>query len=86
MKYRIVVETELGGKKWYYVQKRTWFYFWCYLGKIMDITMRRYKIGCHSLEKAKQLIRSDINDRYVNNQTKIVKREYVVMNDISTKD
>jgi len=77
MKYRIVIETEASGKKWYYVQKRHLFYFWCYLKEIRDITMHPYKIGWRSLEEAENHIQTDIKNEYVNNQKKIIKREYV---------
>ena len=78
MDYRIVIETEASGKKWYYVQRRYLFYFWRYLREGRDITMRAYKIGWPSLEDAEAHIQSDVNARYANDQKKIVKREYII--------
>lgn len=76
MDYRIVIETEASGKKWYYVQRRCLLYFWCYLRTVRD--MYAYKIGWHSLEEAEAHIQSDVNRRYANDQKKIVKREYII--------
>ena len=45
MDYRIVIETEASGKKWYYVQRRYLFYFWRYLSEVRDISMYAYRIG-----------------------------------------
>ena len=77
MNYRIIIETEASGKKWYYAQRRYLLFFWCYLHKFEDISTHG-KIGWHSLEKAEAHIQSDINSRYENNQKKIVKREYII--------
>ena len=76
-RYRIIIETEANGKKWYYVQKRYMFLFWCYLTEVRDITMYAYKIGWESLEEAEMYIKLDMNTTYENEQKKIVKREYV---------
>mgnify|MGYP003429903275 CR=1 FL=1 len=76
-RYRIIIETEASGKKWYYVQKRYMFLFWCYLTEVRDITMYTYKIGWESLEEAEMHIKLDMNTTYENEQKKIVKREYV---------
>lgn len=78
MNYRIIVETEKSGKKWYYVQRRYFFCFWLYLREVRDISMTAYKIGWHSLEEAESHIQSDVNSRYANDQKKIVKREYII--------
>lgn len=78
MDYRIVVETEASGKKWYYVQRRYLFYFWRYLRNIGDISMYAYKICWHSLEEAEAYIQLDVDARYANNQKRIVKREYII--------
>lgn len=75
--YRVVIETEASGKKWYYVQRRYLFCFWHYLREARDISMYAYKIGWHSLEEADSHIQSDINLRYEINQKKIIKREYI---------
>lgn len=77
MDYRIVIETEASGKKWYYVQRRYLFYFWRYLSEVR-YTIYAYKIGWHSLEEAEAHIQSDVNTRYENEQKKIVKREYLI--------
>lgn len=85
MDYRIVIETEASGKKWYYVQRRYLLYFWRYLREVRDISMygaathtHAHKIGWHSLEEAEAHIQSDVNTRYENDQNKIVKREYII--------
>jgi hypothetical protein len=78
MDYRIVIETEASGKKWYYVQRRYLLYFWRYFRQVRDISMYAYKIGWHSLEEAEAHIQSDINDRCVKKLKKIVKREYLI--------
>ncbi len=71
MNYRIIVETEESGKKWYYVQKRWAFFFWKYLREVRDMTMTAYRIEWDTLEKAEQRIQDEINYR----KKKIVKRE-----------
>lgn len=78
MDYRIVIETEASGKKWYYVQRRYLLYFWRYLREVRDISMYDYKICRHSLEEVEAHIQSDVNRRYTNDQKKIVKREYII--------
>jgi hypothetical protein len=78
MKYRIIIETEASGKKWYYVQRSYLFYFWCYLREVKSISMGAYKIGWHSLEEAEAHIQSDVDTIYANDQKKIVKREYII--------
>ena len=77
MKYRIIVETEASGKKWYSVQKKYLFYFWRYLREVKDIGMYAYRIYWHTLEEAEAHIKSDVDNEYANNQKKIVKREYI---------
>ena len=77
MDYRIVIETEASGKKWYYVQRRYLLYFWRYLCEERYTSMYAYKIGWPSLEEAEAHIQSDVNTRYENDQKKIVKREYI---------
>jgi len=78
MDYRIIIETEASGKKWYYVQRRYLLYFWRYLREVRDISMYPYKIGWHTLEEADAHIQSDVNARYANDQKKIVKREHLI--------
>jgi hypothetical protein len=39
MNYRIVIETEKSGKKWYYVQRLYLLYFWFYLRDVKDMSM-----------------------------------------------
>jgi len=78
MNYRVVIETEASGKKWYYVQKRFMWYFWRYLSESRDMSLRAYKIGWHCLHEAEAHIQSDVNYTYSQDQKKIVKREYIV--------
>jgi len=77
MKYRIIIETEASGKKWYSVQKKHLFYFWRYLREVRDIGMYAYKIYWLTLEEAEAHIQSDIDNEYKTNQKKIIKREYI---------
>lgn len=77
MKYRIVIETEASGKKWYYVQKLYLFYFWCYLTEVRDMSMRAARVGWHSLEEAEAHMQAEIDFAHRKAQQKIVKREYV---------
>lgn len=77
MDYRIIIETEASGKKWYYVQRCYLLNFWRYLREVRDMSMYAYKIGWYSLEEAEAHIQSDVNARYANDQNKIVKREYI---------
>ncbi len=67
--YRLVIETEVSGKKWYYVQKRFMWYFWRYLHQ---------ESGFSSTQEAEVHIQSDINNSYSQEQKRIIKREYVV--------
>jgi len=78
MDYRIIIETEASGKKWYYVQRCYLLYFWRHLREVRDISMYAYKIEWHSLEEAEAHIQSDVNARYANDQNKVVKREYLI--------
>jgi CRISPR/Cas system-associated protein Cas10 (large subunit of type III CRISPR-Cas system) len=78
MKYRIVIETEASGKKWYYIQKRFLTYFWRYLTEVRDMSMSSYRVGFSTLEEAEKEIESDMNYEYKQNQKKIVKREYII--------
>jgi len=77
MKYRIVIETEASGKKWYYVQKRFLTYFWQYLSEVRDMSMSLRRVGFSTLEEAEKEMQSDVNYEYNKNQKKIVKREYI---------
>jgi hypothetical protein len=78
MKYRIVIETEASGKKWYYIQKRFLTYFWRYLTEVRDMSMSSYRVGFSTLEEAEKEIESDVNYEYKQSQKKIVKREYII--------
>jgi hypothetical protein len=78
MYYRIIIETEKSGKQWYYVQRSYLFFFWIYLRQVRDISMYAHRIGWHSLEQAESHIQSDINNKYENDQKKIVKRKYII--------
>lgn len=73
--YRIVLETQRDGKKWFYVQKSFMLFFWRYLTEVRDISMCAYKIGWNTLEEAEQHIQSEVNWQYAQSQEKIVKRE-----------
>lgn len=77
MKYRIVIKTELSGKKWYYVQKRFLNYFWLYLNEIVDMSMSSSLIGFLTLEEAEQYVQHNIDYDYKKQQSKIVKKEYI---------
>lgn len=77
MKYRIVIKTELSGKKWYYVQKRFCFYFWLYLSEIIDMSMSSSLIGFLTLEEAEQYVQYNIDYDYKKQQSKIIKKEYI---------
>jgi len=77
MKYRIIIETEASGKKWYSVQKKYLFYFWRYSREVIDMSMYAHKICWHTLEEAEAHIQSDIDSEYKKNQKKIIKREYI---------
>ena len=77
MKYRIIIETEASGKKWYSVQKKYLFYFWRHLREVRDMSMHAYRIYWLTLEDAEAHIQSEVDNEYANNQKKIVKREYI---------
>ena len=77
MDFRIVIETEKSGKKWYYVQKRNFFYIWCYLREVRDITMTPYKVGWRTLKEAEKHIQDYVDLEYAKSQKKIIRREYV---------
>jgi hypothetical protein len=65
MKYRIIIETEKSGKKWYYVQQRFLFYFWTHLNGVC----------CSTLEQAQEYLQYYVDDDYQKQQSKIIKRE-----------
>jgi hypothetical protein len=75
MKYRIVIETEASGKKWYYVQKRFLNYFWRYLSEVRDISMSLYRVGFSTLEEAEEYLQFDVDNDYQKQQRKIIKQE-----------
>jgi len=54
MKYRIIIETEKSGKKWYYIQQRFLFYFWVYLNGFYFST----------LEEAQECLQYHVDDDY----------------------
>jgi hypothetical protein len=78
MKYRIVIETEASGKKWYYVQKRLLTYFWRYLCEVRDMSMSLCRVGFSTLEEAEEYLQYDVDSDYQKQQSKIVKREYII--------
>jgi hypothetical protein len=75
MKYRIVIKTEVSGKKWYYVQQRFLNYFWIYLSEIRDMSMSINSVGFSTLKEAEQYIEYHIDYDYKEQQRKIVKKE-----------
>lgn len=75
MEYRIVIETQKDGKKWYYVQKSFMLYFWQYLTEVRGMDMRANRVGWNTLEEAEQHIQSEVDYKYAQSQKKIVKRE-----------
>jgi hypothetical protein len=78
MKYRIVIETEASGKKWYYVQKRFLTYFWQYLSEVRDMSMSLRRVGFSTLEEAEEYLQYDVSSEYRKQQSRIVKREYII--------
>ena len=78
MKYRIVIETEASGKKWYYVQKRFLTYFWQYLSEVRDMSMSLRRVGFSTLEEAEEYLQYDVSSDYREQQSRIVKREYII--------
>ncbi|WP_395652651.1 hypothetical protein [Brevundimonas sp.] len=75
MKYRIVIKTEVSGKKWYYVQKRFLTYFWIYLSEVRDMSMSIHSVGFSTLKVAEKYIQYNVDDDYKKQQQKIVKKE-----------
>ena len=75
--YRIVVEKEKSGTKWYSVQRRKWLFFWRYLDFHKESNTSGIKISFRTLEEADNHVQSDINIRYSESQKKIVSREYI---------
>lgn len=75
MEYRIIIETEVSGKKWFYVQRKWFGVLWVYLGEVRDITMATYTIVFDELKKAEEHIQSLIDAEYAKRQSKIIKRE-----------
>ncbi len=74
MEYRIIIETERSGNKWFLVQKK-FLGLWFYLRECRDITMREYIIYFDELKKAEEHIQSLIDAEYERRQSKIIKRE-----------
>ena len=75
MDYRIIIETEKSGKKWYFVQRRFLLFFWLYATEVRDISMYAYKMCWETLEEADEYIQADVNYRYAQSQKEIVKKE-----------
>lgn len=78
-KYRVVVETEESGHKFYYIQKRCCLFFWKYLKEYFytsNFTWFSYRIPISSLEKAQQNIENLINEEKESKiKIKIIKKE-----------
>jgi hypothetical protein len=75
MKYRIVIKTEVSGKKWYYVQKKFLLFFWIYLAEVRDMSMSLRSVGFSTLKEAEEYRQYHIDDDYKEQQRKIIKRE-----------
>jgi hypothetical protein len=75
MKYRIIIETETSGKKWYYIQENFLFFFWRYLSEIRDMSMSLCRVGFSTLEEAQKYLQYNIDNDYKKQQSKIIKRE-----------
>jgi len=75
MKYRIIIETEKSGKKWYYVQQRFLIYFWIYLAEVRDMSMSLEKLGFSTLEQAQEYLQYHVDNDYQKWRSKIIKRE-----------
>jgi 8-oxo-dGTP pyrophosphatase MutT (NUDIX family) len=80
--YRVVIETEASGKKWYYAQKRHLIFFWRYLRfdplAVKDKKDKADKIRWHSFDEAEAHIQADvINNKHAEIPNKIVRREYI---------
>jgi len=73
MEYRIIIETERSGKKWFYVQKKWLGLFWIYLRKYSQVLLY-----FDELKKAKEHIQSLIDAEYARRQSKIIKREVLI--------
>jgi len=75
MKYRIIIETEKSGKKWYYVQQRFLFYFWMDLYEVRNMSMNLEKISFSTLKEAQEYLQYHLDNDYQKQQSKIIKRE-----------
>lgn len=75
MRYRIIIETEANGKKWYYVQKKFLIYFWTYLPEVRGTSMSLFRVGFSTLEEAKEYLQYNVDDDYQKQSRKIIKRE-----------
>lgn len=75
MNYRIVIETQVSGKKLYYVQRRILFVWICYREEVgWD---KSQKICMNSLEEAETFIETKITSKFKKTQQKIKSREYI---------
>lgn len=75
MKYRIIIETETSGKKWYYVQHRFLIYFWMDLCEVRNMSMNLEKISFSTLKEAQEYLQYHLDNDYKKQQSKIIKRE-----------
>jgi len=75
MKYRIIIETEKSGKKWYYVQQRFLIYFWISISEVRDMSMSLSKVYFSTLEQAQEYLQYNVDNDYQKQQGKIIKRE-----------
>jgi hypothetical protein len=75
VEYRIIIETDVKGRKYYYIQKRFALFFWIYLSQITDMSMCSYRILFDTIEEAEDCIKREAEKEYEKSQKKIVKRE-----------
>lgn len=78
MKYRILVKTEISGKKNYYPQRKKYLLFpWKHFRKVLDMTLFSYKIKTDSLKEAKKIIKKHKIRLLEREKSKIVRTEYI---------
>lgn len=75
--YRVVIETERSGKKWYYVQKKG-FLFWRYVREVYDVSMQTQRVGYSSMEEAEEAIKFEVDYDNIMYNKQIVKKEYLL--------
>lgn len=76
LEFRIVVETEVSGKKWYYVQKRWLWFFWKYITEVRDMSMCRYAVRFNTLQESELAIQKMVDSYRASQERKIIRRQY----------